>query len=332
MAPATDDPGGADQAGCSRSAQTRLRPAVVPRDGRVLQLRDLIFHHLDPDRRHSALRLWPQVRWPGHQHCRLAGGQPVHALCRCLHGGVGIGVSNGWWPVFLGISTWWPRLGLDHGLAQHDRPDHDYGGHQRRRGDLHHRSGHPDLQHSGRRDRTGLRFPHGLVLPALRDGADHDSTGADQRPWHSPHRETQRLQRLLAHRGRCGDRRAADLPGTAPQQPELPVLRRHLGQSTRRLVRRSGDGDAGAGSGLRELRLSFTIVRADPRPRGLLPGSAIRAGLPARYPAGPVDLYRLRRLRPCSRRDRDGPAQLCLGRVPFGGRFGRGRDTCCWWS
>src|SRR5262245_56404994 len=40
-----------DPAGRRRSTQARLRPAAFPRDGRLLQLRDLIFNHLDPHRR-----------------------------------------------------------------------------------------------------------------------------------------------------------------------------------------------------------------------------------------------------------------------------------------
>ena len=52
-----------------------------------------------------------------------------------------------------------------------------------------------------------------------------------------------------------------------------------------------------------------------------LPGGSLRAVLPARHPAGPVDLHGLRCLRARGRRDGDGAAQLGLGRVPFGGGF-----------
>src|SRR6266508_1678089 len=44
------DPGRADPAGHLGAAPPGLRPATVLRDGRLLQLRDLLLHHLPPHR------------------------------------------------------------------------------------------------------------------------------------------------------------------------------------------------------------------------------------------------------------------------------------------
>ena len=59
------------------------------------------------------------------------------------------------------------RLGVDDGVAEHDRAGDDHRRHQHRRGDLSDRRGHAHLRHAGRR-----RCPlgHELVLPALRHG------------------------------------------------------------------------------------------------------------------------------------------------------------------
>src|SRR6266545_1404694 len=51
----TADPGRADPAGHLGAAPPGLRPATVPRDGRLLQLRDLLLHHLHPHRRRAAV-------------------------------------------------------------------------------------------------------------------------------------------------------------------------------------------------------------------------------------------------------------------------------------
>jgi len=48
---------GAHRGGRARPRPARLRAAALPRDGRVLQLRDLVLDHLGPDRRRPALRL-----------------------------------------------------------------------------------------------------------------------------------------------------------------------------------------------------------------------------------------------------------------------------------
>ena len=225
MAPDRTEQRTADPAGCQRPAPARLCPAAVPGDGRILELRHLLLHHFDPDGRRPAVRLRSQVRRAHHQHRRLATDQRADALRRGVDGGAGVGVPDGGRALLLGLSAGRPGLGVDHRMAQHDRPDHHHRRHQRRRLDLHHRGHHPHLQRAGGRHGPRLRLHHQLVLPDLRDGADHDSPGADQHPGHPAHRQTQRFQRLLAHRRRRRDRGAADLSGPAPQQPELHVLR-----------------------------------------------------------------------------------------------------------
>src|SRR5437867_12676516 len=48
---------GAHRGGRARPRPARLRAAALSRDGRVLQLRDLVLDHLGPGRRRPALRL-----------------------------------------------------------------------------------------------------------------------------------------------------------------------------------------------------------------------------------------------------------------------------------
>src|SRR5215469_15481559 len=45
-----------------RSPALRLRPGIVSHYGRVLELRHLLFHHLDHHRRRYAVRLRPRKR------------------------------------------------------------------------------------------------------------------------------------------------------------------------------------------------------------------------------------------------------------------------------
>ena len=55
--------------------------------------------------------------------------------------------------LLLGVPARRPDLGVDDGVAEHDRADHHHRRHQRRRGDLHHRRRHP---HHGLAGRPGV--------------------------------------------------------------------------------------------------------------------------------------------------------------------------------
>src|SRR5882672_2567286 len=66
--------------GHPRPRAARLRAATLPRDGRLLELRDLVLDHLGPHRRRAALRLWTQVRRTDRQLGGLAARQRADTL------------------------------------------------------------------------------------------------------------------------------------------------------------------------------------------------------------------------------------------------------------
>ena len=241
-----------------------------------------------------------------------------------LDGGTGIGLSHRGRALLLGVSARRPDLGVDDGVAQHDRADHHHRRHQRRRGDLHRGRRHPHHGPAGGPGGAGVRDHDELVLLRVRDGADHDSADPHQHLRHPADGAAERLQRLLAHRRRGDHRPAAHRVRHPSQQPRFPVLPSHGRQSARRFLRGPGHGHASAGAGVRRLHVRLASLRALSLAGGDLSGGAVRAGLRARAAAGPVDLHGLRCFGPRRRRDGDGAEELRLGRLPVCGGVGGG--------
>src|SRR5688500_7103168 len=74
--------------------EPRIPPAAFPRDGRVLELRDLVLDHLHPHRRRAVVWLRTEVRRADHQLRRLAAGEPLHARGRGVDGGDRVGLPH----------------------------------------------------------------------------------------------------------------------------------------------------------------------------------------------------------------------------------------------
>ena len=83
----------------------------------------------------------------------------LHAVRGGLDGGAGVGVSYRGRAVLLGLPARRPHLGVDDGVAEHDRADHHHRRHQRRRGDLHRRRRHPHHGPAGGPGRAACSGP-----------------------------------------------------------------------------------------------------------------------------------------------------------------------------
>src|SRR5688572_3853288 len=86
-----------------RPSQARLRAAIVPRDGRLLQFRNLLFDYLGAHRRGAALRLRAEIRGTDYQHRRMASRQPLYAMRRREHGRARLRVPDRRRIVLLGL-------------------------------------------------------------------------------------------------------------------------------------------------------------------------------------------------------------------------------------
>src|SRR5207253_11487015 len=102
-------------------ATPRLRAGIVPHYGRLLELRAVVFDHLDSDGRGDALWSWPDDGRPGGDGLGVAAGDAVHAACGYEHGRVGFGAADIGRDVPLVIAARRQRLGLVHGVVQHCR-------------------------------------------------------------------------------------------------------------------------------------------------------------------------------------------------------------------
>src|SRR5436190_1119871 len=240
-----------DSAGRRGPEAPRLRAATLSRDGQLLKLRHLVFHHLDSYGRCVVVWLRAEIRWPDHQLSWLAHRQSLHFMRRGEHGGTRLRLSNGGRALLLGLPPRRTRLGMADGVDEYDWAGHDHGRHQHRSGNLSDRRGHSHLRFAGRVSSARLWKAHELVFPTLRHGPADDSASGAQHLRHSPRRAIERHQRVVAHRRRAAHRGAAHLLGSASQPARFFVFSFERRQSARSFVRKdrwptgpgAGDGE-----------------------------------------------------------------------------------------
>ena len=265
----------AHQRACGRPedpAQHGLCAGAAPADGRIPELRHLLFHHLHSCRRHHRLPAVAQRGRRGVGRLRLAACFVVRSDRRRRDGTDRLRLPDSRRHIPLGFAAGWTRLRLGGGLVQPARPDvRGVVGELRRvpavpRPVPGQRPGHGcvDLDQQG-----SLRSR--VVDPDRLHHHHHGQPSHSESRRHPRHHHPDRLQRLPDLRVR----HAADAGAPVLRTQHRPLAPVHLQQ----LLRRRRRGRLARGSAVHRVRV------------------------PARIAAGGVYDHRLRRLGTHRRRD-----------------------------
>src|SRR5581483_11772915 len=122
--------------GRAHAPPARLCAGALPRDGRVLELRDLVHDHLDPRRLPDVLLHRVQLGRPDRGDLGLADRRLLRRADRTRDGGGGVVDADGRGDLLLVLEARLAGVGLVLGLVQPDRADRRDGRDRLRRRDV----------------------------------------------------------------------------------------------------------------------------------------------------------------------------------------------------